>query len=64
MRQDVPQRLVRQSEQHRVLAPHLPLQEEPDVGQGFARNRQDLRVADVHQVDAHGDGAIGIATDT
>src|SRR5690606_23653243 len=53
--EDVAEGVVRKAEQQVVLALHLSLEIETDVRQRFAGDRQDLRVADVHEVHSRGD---------
>src|SRR5262245_44076530 len=58
--QDVTERVVRQPEQQVVLAAHFSLQVEADIRQGLAGNRQDLGIADVHQIQPCLHGLVGI----
>ena len=52
--QDVAKRIIGQAKEQIVLAAHLALQVVADVGQGFARDGEDLGVAEVDQVQLGG----------
>src|SRR5208337_5249399 len=56
--EDVAERVVGQAEEEVLRPVHLALEVEADVGQGLAGDGQDLRGAQVHQVDPRGDRSI------
>jgi len=55
--QNVPEGIVGEAEQKRLVGFHVPFQVKADVGQRFAGNGEHLRFADVQQVQPGGNGA-------
>ena len=53
--QYIAQRVVRQAEQEVVTSCHFALEIIPNVRQCLARNSENLRITNVHKVDAGGD---------